>query len=119
MPLGRSLADVVADLALDYGSAAPTPVLFLVLNPQTFAGMLERSSSSRKNLHVVWNEENLKENEEIQKEYSAVRIQEPKTPYRPPLPSDSLEDEMKPLQLDEGREPAAAAAAFGGQVLAP
>lgn len=61
--------------------------------------MSRRSSSSRK---VVWDEENLKENEEIQKEYSAVRIQEPKTPYRPPLASDSLEDEMRPLQLDEG-----------------
>jgi hypothetical protein len=53
-------------------------------------------------MHVIWDEENLKQNEEIQKEYSNVRIQEPKTPYRPPLPSDSLEDEMKPLQLDEG-----------------
>lgn len=51
---------------------------------------------------MVWDEENLKDNEEIQKEYSQVRIQEPKTPYRPPLPADSLEEEMKPLQLDEG-----------------
>lgn len=64
--------------------------------------MLDRSSSSKKDMHVVWDEDNLKQNEEIQKEYSNVRIQEPKTPYRPPLPSDSLEDEMKPLQLDEG-----------------
>ena len=53
-------------------------------------------------MRVVWDEDNLKANEEIQQEYSAVRIQEPKTPYRPPLPSDSLEDDMKPLQLDEG-----------------
>lgn len=53
-------------------------------------------------MHIVWDEDNLKQNEEIQKEYSVVRISEPKTPYRPPLPSDSLEDEMKPLQLDEG-----------------
>lgn len=51
---------------------------------------------------MVWDEDNLKQNEEIQKEYSGVRIQEPKTPYRPPLPSDSLEEDMKPLQLDEG-----------------
>lgn len=64
--------------------------------------MLNHSSSSKKGMHVVWDEDNLKQNEEIQKEYSAVRISEPKTPYRPPLPSDSLEDDMKPLQLDEG-----------------
>lgn len=62
---------------------------------------LARSNSSKKDLHVVWDEDNLKANEEIQKDYSQVKIQEPKTPYRPPLPADSLEDEMKPLQLDD------------------
>lgn len=62
--------------------------------------MIGRSSSSKK--QVVWDEDNLQQNEEIQKQYSAVCIAEPKTPYRPPLPADSLEDEMRPLQLDEG-----------------
>jgi hypothetical protein len=79
-------------------------------------------------MHVVWDEDNLKQNEEIQKEYSAVRISEPKTPYRPPLPSDSLEDDMKPLQLDEGAyfgrnsspsSTAAAAAATGSSPSSP
>jgi hypothetical protein len=55
-------------------------------------------------MHVIWDEDNLQQNEEIQKEYSTVKINEPKTPYRPPLASDSLEDDMKPLQLDEGEQ---------------
>lgn len=63
---------------------------------------LNRSSSSRKDMHVVWDEDNLQQNAQIQQEFSGVKIQEPKTPYRPPLPSDSLSDEMRPLQLDEG-----------------
>jgi hypothetical protein len=65
--------------------------------------MLNRSNSSKKNAHVVWDEDNLKQNEEIQKEYAAVRIAEPKTPYRPPLPEDSLEEDLRPLQRDEGQ----------------
>lgn len=70
--------------------------------PHIKAAMLRRSSTSKKDAHVVWDEENLRENEEIQKQYSSVRIAEPKTPYRPPLPSDSLDDDLGPLQLDEG-----------------
>lgn len=61
-----------------------------------------RQSSSKKNAHVAWDEENLKVNLEIQKEYSGVKIQEPKTPYRPPLPDAELGDEeMRPLELDD------------------
>jgi hypothetical protein len=37
---------------------------------------LRRTSSSKKN--VVWDEDNLRENEEIQKDYQHVRISEPK-----------------------------------------
>lgn len=59
--------------------------------------------SSAKGGRVVWDEENLRENAEIQKEYSAVRIAEPKTPYRPPLESAEQEEDedMKPLELDQ------------------
>lgn len=60
-----------------------------------------RQSSSKKGSHVVWDEENLKSNLEIQKEYTAVKIAEPKTPYRPPLLDAELDEEMRPLELDE------------------
>lgn len=61
---------------------------------------------SAKGGRVVWDEENLRENAEIQKQYSAVRIAEPKTPYRAPLEADEdheeLAEDMKPLDLDDG-----------------
>jgi hypothetical protein len=63
-----------------------------------------RQSSSKKGSHVVWDEENLKSNLEIQKEYSAVKIAEPKTPYRPPLLDAELDEEMRPLELDDKGE---------------
>jgi hypothetical protein len=63
-----------------------------------------RQSSSKKASHVVWDEENLKSNLEIQKQYSAVKIAEPKTPYRPPLLDAELDEEMRPLELEEEGE---------------
>jgi hypothetical protein len=63
-----------------------------------------RQSSSKKASHIVWDEENLKSNLEIQKQYSAVKIAEPKTPYRPPLLDAELDEEMRPLELDEEGE---------------
>jgi hypothetical protein len=67
---------------------------------QETASML-RQSSSKKDAHVVWDEENLKTNEEIQKQYSTVKIAEPKTPYRPPLVDAEMDEEMRPLELDD------------------
>lgn len=63
--------------------------------------MLRQSSSKKA---VVWDEENLKTNEEIQKQYSNVKIAEPKTPYRPPLLDAELDEDMRPLELDEEGE---------------
>ncbi|KAI8472174.1 MAG: hypothetical protein J3K34DRAFT_519936 [Monoraphidium minutum] len=59
-------------------------------------------SSSRK--HVVWDEENLAENEKIQAEFAGVTVPEPKTPYHGPCsPGTELEDDMRPLALgDDG-----------------
>ncbi|KIZ00158.1 hypothetical protein MNEG_7800 [Monoraphidium neglectum] len=60
-------------------------------------------SSSRK--HVVWDEENLAENEKIQAEFANVSVPEPKTPYHgPSSPGDELEDDMRPLALGEEGE---------------
>lgn len=66
-----------------------------------------KQSSSKKSSHVVWDEENLKVNAEIQKEYSGIKVDEPKTPYHRPLSADDefqgFDEDMKPLELDEGR----------------
>lgn len=65
-----------------------------------------RQSSSKKGSHVVWDEENLKVNAEIQKEYSGIKVDEPKTPYHRPLSADDeyqeYDEDMKPLELDRG-----------------
>eukprot|EP00879_Flechtneria_rotunda_P005809 GHRR01006113.1.p1 GENE.GHRR01006113.1~~GHRR01006113.1.p1 ORF type:complete len:242 (+),score=81.94 GHRR01006113.1:180-905(+) len=63
--------------------------------------ILLRTSSSKKNSHVVWDEDNLRENAEIQKDYTGIRIQEPKTPYHAPIADgDLLDEDMNPLELD-------------------
>lgn len=65
-----------------------------------------RQSSSKKGSHIVWDEDNLRTNAEIQKEYSGIKVDEPKTPYHRPLSADDdpqgLDEDMKPLELDEG-----------------
>jgi Protein phosphatase inhibitor 2 (IPP-2) len=65
---------------------------------------MKRSSDGTRNAaRVVWDEENLKANAEIQQAYAGVRIAEPKTPYHSAAPvGDSEDDDMKPLELDGG-----------------
>eukprot|EP00877_Chromochloris_zofingiensis_P011182 jgi/Chrzof1/6317/Cz18g04020.t1 len=58
------------------------------------------SSGARRNSHVVWDEQNLQENEKIQAAFSGIKVPEPKTPYHGPVP-EGWEDEMKPLHLDD------------------
>ncbi|KAF8061889.1 hypothetical protein HT031_004149 [Scenedesmus sp. PABB004] len=60
---------------------------------------------SKKAARVVWDEDNLAANTEIQKEYSGVKIAEPKTPYHAPLPPiDGDDEDMRPLELDDDDE---------------
>ena len=62
---------------------------------------LRRSSDSRKNAHVVWDEKNLEENEKIKSQFTGITVPEPKTPYHAPLEDhEDGEDGMQPLELD-------------------
>jgi hypothetical protein len=61
---------------------------------------LRRSSDSRKNAHVIWDEKNLEENEKIKSQFTGITVPEPKTPYHAPLEDHEGEDGMQPLELD-------------------
>eukprot|EP00798_Chlamydomonas_sp_ICE-L_P021339 gene21339-28274_t len=81
------------------------------MKPSSDSG-LESSKEVKRSLNpsgskkgsIVWDEKNLEENERIKAELIPCKINEPKTPYQPPLPDGDLDD-LEPLSLD-GEDPA-------------
>ncbi len=67
-------------------------------NPKTRAGIAESNSMRKGGPGIVWDEDNLAENERIKATLNPIKINEPKTPFHELLPDDDVD--LQPLSLD-------------------